>query len=167
MNGYAFGSIGTEGPTDNETAEIGAGGMAVDEAEPSFMFDVPVGTTVIPLRVNFVIEAQAGTVNIALAAWDVINRFSAGGVAAVAARNLHGGNPRSSVVTNLLSGDTAITALASSAQRTSVRGVRNWCEVTVIKSDFSLSNCRSSPYFLPRASFACLPRFVSCSRRYT
>ena len=93
-----------------------------------------VGRRVIPLRVNFVIEAQAGTVNIALAAWDVINRFSAGGVAAVAARNLHGGNPRSSVVTNLLSGDTAITALASSAQRT----LQMWTDPAAVATSLSV-----------------------------
>ena len=117
MNGYAFTSTGTAGPTDNETGEVGAGSMAVDELEPSFCFDVPTGTTVVPLRVMMGIEAQAATDVISVIAYDSILRFSSGGVAAVAARNLHGGSTRSSVVTNLLSGDTAITSLASSAQR--------------------------------------------------
>src|SRR3990167_4881047 len=58
MNGYAFTSTGTAGPTDNETGEVCAGSMAVDELEPSFCFDVPTGTTVIPLRVMMGIEAQ-------------------------------------------------------------------------------------------------------------
>lgn len=136
--GYCFTSTGTASRGDGETGEIGAGDMAIDATEPSFMFDVPTGTTVIPLEVNISIEDAADVDNIFAIMYDDINRYSSGGVAAVAARNLRTDDPRASTVINLYSGDTALTAAAASDERL----------IWTAASEFAAVNTLGAPWVL-------------------
>jgi len=116
LMGYCFTSTGTAGKTDGETGEIAAASQAIDPTEPTFMFDVPSGTTVIPLEVGIDVEAATYDGVFAIM-YDSVNRYNTGGVAAVAARNLRTDSPRASTVINLYSGDTALTADAATAER--------------------------------------------------
>jgi hypothetical protein len=116
MAGYCFVSTGTAGATDAETGETTATANDIDPLEPSFMFDVPTGTTVLPLEVSLAWEV-AGATMVTTIVSDSANRYASGGVAAVAARNLRTNSGYGSVVENLYSGDTAITAAGATAER--------------------------------------------------
>ncbi len=109
LAGYCFVTTGTAGGTDAETGEVAAATFAMDPLEPIFMFDIPDGLTVLPLNVNLAFEVwYANTMIIIMS--DSVERYSAGGVAAVTPRNLKTNSAYGSNVRNVYSGDSVLTA---------------------------------------------------------
>ena len=103
--GYVFVG-GTGAQTANSLAamvvcEVGADNQDVDLTQPSFFFNVPDGTTVIPLFANVVVEVGTGTDNIMaiVAGANTTDGYTSGGSLAVNPRNLRTDNPRASTVT--------------------------------------------------------------------
>ncbi len=120
MQGYVF--ISASNNLGNfELGETGADNQDIDPLEPSYMFDVPTGITVIPLWANVAFEVVTGTDTILAAVSCENEAYSSGGTAALAVQNARTDAPRTSGVKNIYavgesSGD--ITAATLVAPRT-------------------------------------------------
>ncbi len=84
-----------------ELGEVGDDNMDVDPLEPSFMFDVPTGITVIPLYANVAFEVATRADTILAIASCENEVYASGGVAALAVQNSRTDAPRVSGVKNI------------------------------------------------------------------
>ncbi len=120
MQGYVFTSA-SNNLGNFELGETGDDNQDIDPLEPSYMFDVPTGITVIPLWANVAFEVITGTDTILAAVSCENEAYSSGGTAALAVQNARTDAPRTSGVKNIFavgesSGD--ITAATLVAPRT-------------------------------------------------
>ncbi len=102
LEGYVF--ISASNNLGNfELGETGADNQDIDLLEPSFMFDIPKGITVIPMWANVALEVDAGVpTDVIMAIVAGSNEvYSSGGTAALAALNARTDGPRGSTVRNL------------------------------------------------------------------
>ncbi len=99
LQGYVFTSASSN-LGNFDLGEVGADNMDIDPTEPSFMFDVPEGLTVIPLYagVAFEVATRADTI-LAIAACENVT-YASGGAAALTVRNSRTDDPRAYDIKN-------------------------------------------------------------------
>ncbi len=104
--GYCFvGGTGVETSSTLATfalCEVGADNQDVDLTQPSYFFNVPAGTTVIPLFANVVFEEEGGaptdTILSIVHGANTASGYTSGGSLAVTPKNMRTDNPRATTV---------------------------------------------------------------------
>ncbi len=118
-SGYVFTSA-TSNLGSYDAGEVGADNQDINLVEPTFVFDVPKGLTVIPLYANVAFEVVTGTDNILAIVAGASLAAPSGGIAALAVQNARTDSPRASAVTSLLAvgeSPTPITVTTPTAPR--------------------------------------------------
>jgi hypothetical protein len=119
LAGYCFVTTNSLAMTDTVIAEVAAASWAIDPVEPSFMFDIPDGTAVLPLEVSIGLVSSGANLMVAVMS-DNVKRYTSGGTAAVAARNLKTDSSYGSVVESLYDGGTSagdLTTISAKNER--------------------------------------------------
>lgn len=126
--GYVF--VGAANNLGNfELGETGADNQDIDPLEPSFMFDIPTGLTVIPLWGNVAFEVCTGTDNILAICSSENNVYASGGTAALGPYNARTDDKRVSRIKNYYAvGESGGDIVSGTATR--LRTLWLWASVT-------------------------------------